>query len=198
MIYDKGGNLQSLTRQDPRTSSTANISFGYIGNQLNTITGLSTTGSYQYDGNGNTRTDALNNVNITYNSLSLPQSISGTKTIIYTYDAGGNKLRRVSANSSVGTDDYISGIQYHNGVVDFVVTVEGKARRDAGTGNYSYEYDLVDQLGDSRVNFDKYNNVARVIQQDDYYPFGLNYNRYSYGEKNNYLYNKKELQQEMT
>jgi RHS repeat-associated protein len=36
-----------------------------------------------------------------------------------------------------------------------------------------------------------------VIQADDYFPFGGQYNSYTSGDKNNYLYNGKELQEEM-
>ncbi|MET3981624.1 RHS repeat-associated protein [Mucilaginibacter sp. UYP25] len=195
--YDKVGNIQSLTRLDPRTSTTSNLVYGYDGNQLSTLTGTPVTGTYQYDGNGNAKFDALNNVNIAYNTLNLPQTISGSKSITYTYDAAGNKLRRVSINATIGTDDYIKGIQYHNGAVNYILTAEGKARRNQTSGAYSYEYSLEDHLGNSRVDFDDSSHVARVIQKDDYFPFGLNYNRYTFGSKNTYLYNKKELQEEL-
>jgi RHS repeat-associated protein len=35
------------------------------------------------------------------------------------------------------------------------------------------------------------------VSKDDYYPFGLNVNRHTVGVKNNYLYNNKELQEEL-
>ncbi|MCR8559496.1 AHH domain-containing protein [Mucilaginibacter sp. BJC16-A38] len=198
ITYDLSGNIQGMTRLDPRVPATYTIGYAYNGNQLTTVSGLAATGNYLYDGNGNASFDALNNVKISYNVLNLPQNITGSKTITYTYDAAGNKLRRVSSNAAVGTDDYIKGIQYHNNAVNFILTSEGKAVRNPATGAYSYEYTLDDQLGNSRVYFDDSTNVARVIQKDDYYPFGLNYNRYTFGVANTYLYNKKELQQELT
>lgn len=36
-----------------------------------------------------------------------------------------------------------------------------------------------------------------VVQADDYYPFGLAFNSYSSGVKNDFLYNGKELQDEL-
>jgi len=47
------------------------------------------------------------------------------------------------------------------------------------------------------VNIDSYNGAVRVTQEDEYYPFGLDRQRYTNGIKNKYLYNKKELQDEL-
>ncbi|MEO6520347.1 MAG: DUF6443 domain-containing protein [Mucilaginibacter sp.] len=195
--YDKVGNIQHLTRIDPRTSSTANYTYNYNGNQLTSVTGLTGTNTYLYDGNGNTVFDAHNNVSIAYNILNLPQFVTGGKTVTYTYEADGQKLRRVSASSTFGSEDYIKGIQYYNSAIEFVTNEEGIARRNPVTGAYRYEYTLTDHLGNNRICFDDSSNVARVIQRDDYYPFGVNYNRYTFGQKNNYLYNKKEYQDEL-
>jgi RHS repeat-associated protein len=49
-------------------------------------------------------------------------------------------------------------------------------------------------LGNNRVGFDVYNNAAREIQHDNYYPIGKTYGSYVIGSRNNYLYNSKELQ----
>jgi len=38
--------------------------------------------------------------------------------------------------------------------------------------------------------------IAVIYQQDDYYPFGLEISRNAFSPKNEYLYNKKELQEE--
>jgi RHS repeat-associated protein len=193
--YDKTGNILTLTRVDPRIPTTTNYSFSYDGNHLLNVSGLNTN-TYLYDGNGNAKYDAHNNVNIDYNILNLPASISGSKTIVYAYDADGNKLSRASANTTFGTVEYDDGVQYFNGTIDFIKTDEGIIKRRSD-GSYHYEYTLSDNLGNNRVSFDDSSHVARVVQKDDYYPYGLNYNRYTFGDKNNYLYNKKELQEEL-
>jgi len=36
-----------------------------------------------------------------------------------------------------------------------------------------------------------------ILQQDDYYPFGMEINTLTNSSKNEYLYNKKELQEEL-
>jgi len=89
---------------------------------------------------------------------------------------------------------YISGIQYDNGSISFIQTAEGRAILSGGS--YNYEYNLNDHLGNTRLSFDSHTGTATTVQQDDYYPFGLEINRSTTSPKNEYLYNKKELQEE--
>ncbi|MDB5133273.1 MAG: hypothetical protein JWR02_3022 [Mucilaginibacter sp.] len=120
---------------------------------------------------------------------------NGTAT--YTYDAAGSKLRKVSViNGVTTTTEYISGIQYKNSTtaVDFIQTEEGKAVPN-GT-SYDYNYYLGDNLGNTRVTFGIKTGTAVLYQQDDYYPFGMEIGRSVNSPKNEYLYNKKELQEE--
>lgn len=58
--------------------------------------------------------------------------------------------------------------------IDFIQTEEGLARNN-GSGNYSYEYNLSDHLGNVRASFYKNPNTNQleVLQRDDYYAFGL-------------------------
>ena len=181
----------------------------YIGNRLTQVADASTNASalfqlpgntaYSYDANGNqvARTNTINTANnlnsISYNYLNLPKTITGAATINYTYDASGNKLRKVS--STAGTTDYIAGIEYEEGILNSVQNETGRALNASGT--FNYEYVLADHLGNSRIRFDINNNVARKIQEDDYYPFGMNVARSRIGEENKYLYNGKEKQPEL-
>jgi len=125
---------------------------------------------------------------------------AGTAT--YTYDAGGGKLRKVDViNGITTTTDYVNGIQYNgNGTTNtlsFIQTEEGKAVVN-GT-SYDYQYYLGDNLGNTRVTLGTKTGAAVVYQQDDYYPFGLEISRGTVtNPKNEYLYNKKELQEEFS
>lgn len=122
-------------------------------------------------------------------------SKTGT-TVSYVYDAQGRKLRRTVTAGSGSTDrDYIDGIEYQDGTIDFVHTSEGIARRSGSS--YSYEYILRDHLGNNRYVFDIFSGSLRKLQQDDYYPFGLNKKAFVSGTNLNYLYNGKELQEEL-
>ena len=80
--------------------------------------------------------------------------------------------------------------------LSFIQTEEGKAVPQSN-GSYDYTYYLGDNLGDTRITFDTQTGVAAMQQQDDYYPFGLEINRSVLSPKNEYLYNKKELQEEL-
>jgi RHS repeat-associated protein len=80
----------------------------------------------------------------------------------------------------------------------FIQTEEGKAV-PTGTGGFDYYYYLGDNLGNTRVTFDTKTGAAVMQQQDNYYPFGLEIpGSIVTSPKNEYLYNKKELQEEFT
>jgi RHS repeat-associated protein len=209
--YDVMGNITKLSRVFKGVLIDS-LSYNYLSasnatNQLQSITDYSPdngitgykAGSYvyTYDANGNMTTDNSKGIAIAYNLLNLPQTVTGNKTITYTYDAAGNKLRRVSTGT--GTTDYINGIQYDETsgaeTLTFIQTEEGRALPNGATG-YNYEYNLADNLGNVRISFDTGTGNARLVQQDDYLPFGLEINYTSLNPKNEYLYNKKELQEE--
>lgn len=209
VVYDKVGNIKSLKRYDGG-GEVDNLSYAYntLG-RLSTVADANTTttagfmlpgtATYTHDANGNmtkriNTASTANNINNTvYNYFDLPQTVTvPTGTVNYVYDGSGRKLRRVIGTEAV---DYVDGIQYRGGAIDFIKTEEGRIYNSNGT--YVYEYTLTDHLGNARASFDINNGTAREIQHDDYYPFGLTFNSYASGVKNNYLYNGKELQDKL-
>jgi RHS repeat-associated protein len=80
-------------------------------------------------------------------------------------------------------------------VVKNIFTPEGLAVYSSGS--YTYEYFINDHLGSTRVAFDVNGSTATVVQQDDYYPFGMRHNPVAISNDNKYLYNGKELQDDM-
>jgi RHS repeat-associated protein len=215
-IYDVMGNLSSMGRY-LSGAAIDYLTYNYISggnptNQVQSITDASGSNSglangtttYTYDGNGNelSATNTVNtaqNKSFTYNLLNLPLVATvPTGTITYTYDASGNKLRRVSTGLNNKTD-YIAGIQYDGATtpaLSFIQTEEGKAVPTT-TGGYDYYYYLGDNLGNTRVTFDMQTGAAVQLQKDDYFPFGMEINTAITSPKNEYLYNKKELQEEL-
>lgn len=207
IVYDLMGNITNLSRYTAGVL-TDRLSYLYNNNQVQSITdnsgsdtGLKNgTATYAYDDNGNLKADNSKGItNIDYNLLNLPQTVAG-KSTTYTYDAAGQKLRRVIGSA---TTDYIDGIQYDGTTgatssITFIQTSEGRALTN-GAVTYNYEYTLSDHLGNSRMSFDKNptGGTARMVQSDDYYPFGLEISKSVNGIKNNYLYNKKELQENL-
>jgi RHS repeat-associated protein len=217
ITYDLMGNLVTLNRYNASNTLIDELSYTYTSggnatNQLQSVvdgtsnnTGLvSGTTNYTYDGNGNmlSATNIVNtqqNKSFTYNLLNLPSVVTvPTGTDTYTYDATGNKLRKVAVISGVTSNtDYIAGIQYNGSTTDtlnFIQTEEGKAVKQGAS--YDYVYYLSDNLGNTRITFDTKTGSAAQQQADDYYPFGLEINRSTTSPKNEYLYNKKELQEE--
>ena len=191
--YDVMGNITSLTRDGFGTNNYGS----YTGNRLNGINGF-TNSSYSYDGNGNLKTDTQKGItNISYNHLNLPQTITAPVTLVYSYDANGKKLRELSLGSSQVTTDYVDGIQYNNGIVDFIQTEEGMAF-NTGSG-FIYHYNLTDHLGNVRATFKQNGSNIEVIQRDNYYAFGLRKSSQNdigaISLQNKYLYNGKELQE---
>jgi RHS repeat-associated protein len=170
---------------------------------------------YVYDGNGRIISDKNSEISgILYNAANLPRQITWTGTparkLEYMYSADGTKLqKRYTSGTTVTTTDYVAGIQYltstgGSAAIDFIQTSEGRARYNGSL--FAYEYDLKDNLGNTRVTItadpgDATQRTAKVIQENSYYPFGLVMPNadinFAAGVKNNYLYNGKELQEEL-
>ncbi|MGY3214777.1 DUF6443 domain-containing protein [Mucilaginibacter sp. HD30] len=196
MTYDELGNIASLARGGVTYGT---LGYAYTGNRLDGVTGTGfTTRSYSaYDGNGNAKSDGVSKT-IDYNLLNLPSTlkVSGSAIATFAYDATGQKLRSVS--TADGTREYIGGINYEGSAIKTITTAEGRITNNSGT--YSYQYDLKDHLGNVRVTFDKNpsGGAARIIQQDEYYSFGLKSGIYDNSNGNRYLYNGKERQADLT
>jgi RHS repeat-associated protein len=197
--YDVMSNISTLKRKNSTTAGAYlnNLSYNYsstsIGNRLWSVTDGTTPYTYTYDVNGNVLTDTRNQItNISYNLLNLPQTVTRTPgNMTYTYDAEGEKLKKVSGGI---TREYIDGIEYNNGTLEFVATEEGRAIPVGAA--YSYEYYLKDHLGNTRAGIKQDGSITQV---QDYYAYGLIMNpgnAYSSSPINNYKYNGKEKQEE--
>ncbi len=170
-------------------------------------------GNYEYDNNGNMTKDISKGFIITYNSLNLPQLVSSSVTDYarYTYDAAGTKLAKTVVTN--GTAENIlnyrySGIFLYEGkenlTLTSIFTPEGRiVPQNNGTAmSYSYEYNLKDHLGNTRVTFTGHaNGRPEVNQLTSYDPYGLVTSQTSYyptgASKNKLLYNGKEIQDDV-
>lgn len=202
MSYDGMGNILALKRKNSVTGFLNNFTYNYLTGGINTnkLSGVSDAGTasqssnYTYDGNGNQKTDSRKDIEMTYNYLNLPQSVikaSTGESINFVYDASGRKLRKVVGSNS---RDYIQGIEYNNGIIDFVLTEQGRAL--PGTA-FTYEYMIKDHLGNTRATVKQNGDIVQV---QDYYAFGMempNVNTVSPSPPNQYKYNGKEKQVEL-
>ena len=221
LMYDKNGNIISLVRNgdtDPQIQPIEIDNLGYtypansnrlskVGDNSNNTSGFNdfnkTGDDYSYDDNGNMITDKNKNIitPIQYNHLNLPKKITfGTgNTIEYIYNAAGQKLEKIVTEAGVvTTTNYLGGFQYKNTVLEFFPTAEGYVKNTSGA--YSYVFQYKDHLGNIRLSYGKNptTQVLEIIEENDYYPFGLKHKGYNdYVPTNNkYKYNGKELQDE--
>ncbi len=250
LSYDHNGNILTLKRYGQTEQATPrlidNLTYNYENaeksNRLLKVTDSSNTlgfndgnktgNDYTYDVNGNLKTDLNKGIEIDYNHLNLPTLVKkGAQTIEYAYSATGVKLRKivkaqqgVNAGLTTTTTEYLDGFQYKDGVLQFFPTTEGYVNAiTAGSVAYNYVYNLTDHLGNVRVSYawDDVNSKLKTVDEDHYYPFGLQHKGYNkppkdiaggdFGEVEigigigstsgsanyKYRYNGKELQEEL-
>ena len=210
LSYDLNGNITSLNRKTDRMDEFIDqLTYKYQGNQLYNVHDANTnslaekgfkqlaTGSgkeYAFDANGNMIEDNNREHEIQYNLLNLPKSINST-TLQYKYNASGEKYNKTFNNGTKEiTTDYIGNFVYIDGALSYIITSEGRIVKAGGT--YEYEYNLKDHLGNTRVSFKANGSSAIALQYKDYYPFGMAFTG-SLNNDNKYLYNGKELQDEL-
>lgn len=222
LTYDKNGNIMSLVRKgdiDPQvgiieidnlvyTPLTNSNQLARIVDNANNTSGFNdvnkTGDDYTYDANGNMITDKNKNITaIAYNQLNLPKKITfgTTGSIEYFYNAAGVKVQKIVSETgkTAITTDYLGGFQYKDNVLEFFPTAEGYVKNTAGALSYVFQYK--DHLGNVRVSYAKNptTQVLEIIEENNYYPFGLKhkgYNDYA-ANANKYKYNGKELQDEL-
>ena len=124
--------------------------------------------------------------------------IKEQKNICNTCDAAGIKLRKTAGST---TTDYVGNFIYEDNLLKYIITDYGKitVRINKYDTIFTRHYNLTDHLGNVRVTFSE---NGEILQEDSYYPFGMTMNGLNYlsgsksYEKNKYLYNGKELQED--
>jgi len=94
--------------------------------------------------------------------------------------------------------DYIGSVEYDNNIAESYYHDEGRINLLPGMSN-RHEYNLRDHLGNTRICFTDDDGTAEILQQTNYYPFGLPIEELSTtfdGVGNNYQYNGKELNED--
>jgi RHS repeat-associated protein len=143
---------------------------------------------------------------LAYNALNLPDvftftSINPNNRIEIGYDAGGMKLeKQVFTGSTLSIHKrYVGGIEYTGANLEGIYHAEGRLTPNGA--NFRYEYTLKDHLGNSRVSFAANGSAIQVLQENHYYPFGMEM-RGSWitqsGTENAYQYNGKELNEDFS
>ncbi|MEL6989687.1 MAG: RHS repeat-associated core domain-containing protein, partial [Bacteroidota bacterium] len=171
---------------------------------------------YGYSVEGNMEYDPNKDITITYNYLNLPYRISkGAEEdgnfILYRYTSEGVKYsREVFQNRTLQSKKlYFHNFEYINDTLVSIYNSTGRIYND--DGNYLYEYEVQDHLGNARVRIlDKNGDDQITIDTSNtalhelvgvysYYPFGSQHDRVAemnYANENFYGYNGKELEGE--
>lgn len=211
--YDLNGNIKSLTRRGIDGSTPLildSLTYIYSGNKLERIIDtasksigfidVSTPLDYNYDLNGNLIQDLNKGIsNIEYIYLNLPTEVSkdATYKVMYIYDATGVKLKKQVISGTNTPDRYYAGaFEYDDDKeLDLIHTEEGVVNVTGST--YDYEYFLKDHLGNTRITFKPNGSSLSSLQKVEYYPFGMVAAKTDGESDNKYLYNGKELQEEI-
>jgi len=206
LTYDLNGNIGTLKRkgrQFPGYTAPENmddLAYVYSGNRLTKVDDLSLNPSgypiggkaFGYDGNGNMTVQEDKGLSIAYNYLNLPQNILSPQGITaYVYSADGTKVKKTAGSKIV---DYLTGFQYENSTLQFFPTSEGYF--DVVKNKYIYNY--TDHLGNVRLSYMGSGSGVEIIEESNYYPFGLKHEGYNTSVGNaayQYKYNGKELQE---
>ncbi|MDR1181413.1 MAG: hypothetical protein LBL13_05510, partial [Bacteroidales bacterium] len=122
----------------------------------------------------------------------LPAKIrKGGDSIEYVYSAKGEKLAKKKNGAVVNY--YCGNMVYKADLTpEYVIHPEGLALYSGGA--YGFQFNLTDHLGNVRTVL---NASAAVQQANDYFPFGLTHATVANIAKNKYLYNGKELQNDV-
>ncbi|NNC71035.1 MAG: hypothetical protein HKN90_09465, partial [Flavobacteriaceae bacterium] len=200
ILYDKNGNLTRLYRKGHTNS--AGSTFGIMdmlhytyepnsnklkkvfddgGNPNGFNDGVDQTTEYTYDANGNMITDANKGItNITYNHLNLPTQVTiNGQNISYVYDALGGKQRKTVGSTNT---DYAGNYVYENNNLQFFNHSEGYITPNGSSFKYIYQYK--DHLGNVRLSYADGNGdgviaQSEIIEENNYYPFGLKHKGYN-------------------
>ena len=155
---------------------------------------------FLYDENENLTYEGARTIELTYNLLNLPEEedFGSNRKIHYFYTYDGEKVRQtVEDNGSLTKIDYCGPFVYQTASgtrsLKYIVTPEGRAVKSGSS--WDYEYNLKDHLGNTRTVIRSNSGVAQVVQEWQYYPFGMEMTWFSGGSSTNkYLYNGKELE----
>lgn len=197
LSFDANGNILTMSQKGVKLNASSfidQLSYSYKnnGNRLAKVTDAITTDNklgdfkdgsnaltddYNYDANGNLNLDNNKAISsITYNVLNLPYviTVTGKGTITYTYDALGNKLRKVTDDNNTSPaittiTNYAGGAVYVNNVLQYISHEEGRIRFKPGgklgspPATLHYDYMLKDHLRNVRM-------VLTEEQRTDMYP----------------------------
>ncbi|RMZ60374.1 RHS repeat-associated core domain-containing protein [Chryseobacterium nematophagum] len=224
MEYDLNGNITRLYRNAKNTNGLTmqidNLSYTYLGNRLTKVTDASqNTDGYPgggsvigYDNNGNMISHPDKGISsISYNFLNLTSEIkansgnSNAAITRYVYRADGAKVaKNYILGGTTKETQYLDGFQYDNSGTSNVLASSSSLKFVPTSEGYfdfvknKYIYNYTDHLGNVRLSYFNNGSGVEVLEENNYYPFGLKHQGYNILSGNpsyQYKYNGKELQE---
>jgi RHS repeat-associated protein len=177
-----------------------------------------------YDDNGNMTSHQDKGIlQIDYNFLNLPKYVRFDQVYIprnfarpvnirsfYQYNALGEKIRKIyyhknpvgSGEESI-TTDYLNSFQYESKQLTGNTPIVSLKFAPTSEGYFDFEknkyiYNYIDHLGNVRLSYFNNGTGVEVLEENNYYPFGLKhegYNALAGNSSYQYQYNGKELQE---
>lgn len=209
ITYDKNGNILSLQRYGLKSDNTIgkidDLAYTYESNSNRLLTvndvadiagfknGASLAQEYKYDVTGNLTVDYNKGIGttagqeVTYNEYNLPTSVifSTTKRIDYVYDGLGRTVKKTITDGSTKTaTEYIEGFVYdkidtNTSTFQYFRNENGYVYKNPSTGNFEYVYQYKDHLGNVRLSYTANSGGIQVIQESNYYAFGMEHAGYN-------------------
>ena len=206
LSYDANGNIMTMNQMGIKTAATSSalidqLNYVYYpsSNKLQSVIdkvndnnsqlgdfkynpATKTNIDYSYDVNGNMTIDRNKNIsNISYNYLNLPDTIEikDKGSIIYIYDAAGNKLLKKTVDNlnkvtKTTITNYLGSAIYQNDTLQYLSQEEGRVRVNTNNNGFIFDYFIKDHLGNTRmVLTDDYERINPILESTHYYPFGL-------------------------
>ena len=143
---------------------------------------------YKYDTFGNLIKDDNKNIeSITYNHLNLPvQIIFHNGNISYLYTATGQKIKKVVSSRETITTDYLGSFQYFNNNLKHIPHAEGYV--NVVNGKFKHVFNFTDHLGNIRLSYSDANRdnlitQDEILEENNFYPFGLKHTAYNTNER---------------
>ncbi len=90
---------------------------------------------------------------------------------------------------------YLDNLEYTGSNLEAIYFAGGRAVPE-GAG-YAYQYIIRDHLGNSRVMFKDTSGGPKIVQENHYYPFGMNMDGVFIGSNHKYQYTGKELNDDL-
>ena len=190
--YDKNGNILTMQRYGSNLNlMTHDYTYTYNhptnGYALTNVS--SSPNDYLYNAIGDMTYDGMNDIQIEYNEINLPQRMSTSSgQALFVYTANGEKIAATNGNN---VNYYRNTMVYSGatGEIEYILHPEGFAIKEDSV--WVYKYFKTDHLGNTRALLAVRNNVLINEQQNtDYYPFGLAHqldslhlNKYLFGGK---------------